>query len=186
MGTCLPTTLPFWGPWGMPLHALPHSQPSGANRELRQKLFNLKPSFRTAVLGGALGRSPPRAAATEPPAEGARAARPLPVSGPGEPGGPAAVSRGSPRGPLAACGGARGARRTRGRRQPPADVALGGAEPAAAGRAVVCAAGRGLSPRLALICLISPSGHVFHPKNKQLRKAKQTEERDRAPSCSHS
>lgn len=98
----------------------------------------------------------------------------------------AAVSRGSPRGPLAACGGARGARRTRGRRQPPADVALGGAEPAAAGRAVVCAAGRGLSPRLALICLISPSGHVFHPKNKQLRKAKQTEERDRAPSCSHS
>lgn len=41
-------------------------------------------------------------------------------------------------------------------------------------------------PRLALICLRSPSGHVFHPKNKQLRKAKQTEGREGAPSCSHS
>lgn len=145
----------------MPLLALPHSQRSGANRELRQRLFNLETFLPTAVSGGALGLSPPRTAATKTPAEGARAARPPPVSGPGEPGGPAAASRGHPRGPLAARGGARGARRTRGRRQPPADVALGGAEPAAAGRAVVCAAGRRLSPGLALICLIKSERACF-------------------------
>lgn len=161
MGPCLHIALPLWGPWGMPLLALPHSQPSGANRELRQRLFNLETFLPTAVSGGALGLSPPRTAATKTPAEGARAALPPPVSGPGEPGGPAAASRGHPRGPLAARGGARGARRTRGRRQPPADVALGGAEPAAAGRAVVCAAGRRLSPGLALICLIKSERACF-------------------------
>lgn len=39
---------------------------------------------------------------------------------------------------------------------------------------------------LALTCLISLRGHVFHPENKQLQKAKQTEGRERTPSCSHS
>lgn len=145
----------------MLLLALPHSQPSGANRELRQRLFNLEPFLPTAVSGGALSLSPPRAAATQTSPEGARAARPPPVSGPGEPGGPSAASRGHPRGPLAARGGARGARRTRGCRQPPADVALGGAEPAAVGRAVVYATGRGFSPRLALIYLIKSERACF-------------------------